>query len=126
MQPPRQPVPAVQIDRREHRFEQEENALEAERDADGRAAPGEQQRVGVTAETEIVRGHHHRGKPMQARMMWKPRLDPIWARAGLTWSECSARLLSTCLASPSDLAAGCTTPSNLANRGRRLERGLAV
>ena len=35
---------------------------------------------------------------LQAKMMWKPRLDPIWARAGMTWSACSARLPSACLA----------------------------
>jgi hypothetical protein len=26
--------------------------------------------------------------------MWKPRLDPIWARAGITWREPDASVLS--------------------------------
>src|SRR5437764_10280327 len=32
--------------------------------------------------------------PMHARMMWKPRLEPIWTRAGITCPDCTANPVS--------------------------------
>jgi hypothetical protein len=44
----------------------------------------------------------------------------------MTWSDCSARLLSTGLASPSMSRLAPLPPPILANRGERLGRGLAA